>query len=113
MFECVACSQVLAILRRESVLAHDLGEIGGLTGPRRDPVQLRRDLQVVLTRAVRAGAVVHQARERGERVERRRDAARVELGAQHELSFGDVPGHVRDGMGDVAGGHGQHRELGE
>ena len=64
-------------------------------------------------RVLAAGAVLHQPRQARQHVDRRIDAAAVEVARQHDLPLGDVAGEVRDRMPDVVGRHRQDRQLRE
>src|SRR5690606_5979921 len=56
---------------------------------------------------------VHQPREGREHVDGRVDALPVQLPADHDLPFRDVPGQVRYRVGDIVTGHGEDGELGD
>ena len=59
------------------------------------------------------GALPHQPGQRGQRLDRRVDAAGMQVSAQHQLALGDVAGQVGHRVSDVPGRHGQHRDQGE
>ena len=92
--------------------ADDLGELADLPGAGERGEQLRGEFEVVVAGASRPGAAAHQPRQRRQRVDGWVDAACVHVRGKHDLALGDVAGEIRHGMGDVAGGHGQHRQHG-
>ena len=96
---------------RESLLADDAREDACLHGPRVRRVELARQRGMIRMRVLAAGAVLHQPRQARQHVDRRIDAAPVEIARQHDLPLGDVAGEVGDRMADVVGRHRQDREL--
>ncbi len=60
-----------------------------------------------------ADAVLHQPGKRGQHADGRIEPLLVHIPIEHNLSFGDISGQVRDRMGDIVVWHGQDRRLGD
>ena len=55
--------------------------------------------------------ILHQTGQRRQYVDRWIDRLSVKLSIQNDLTFGDIPGQVRDRVGDIVVRHGQDRDL--
>ena len=55
--------------------------------------------------------VLHQSRQTRQSIDGGIDTLRMHLAVEDDLSFGDIPGQVRDRVGDIIIGHGKDRQL--
>ena len=99
------------VLRRQRRLAEDDRELLRLLAARVGGEELVRQVRVVLARPPLADALVPQARQRREHVDRRVDALPVQRAVEDDLALGDVAGEVGDRMRLVVVGHGDDRDL--
>src|SRR5665647_3391096 len=102
-----------AISLGECVLADDSHKAAEIVTFRVPGIHLVRDLLVVFPRVSLSYTEIHQPRKRGQYIDGRVDTLTVKIPVDHDLAFGDIPGQVRDRMGDIITGHRQDRNLGD
>src|SRR5450759_868155 len=113
LLELVRELQVQPVGLGERLLADDGDQPSQVDALGVEGVELVRDAPVIGPGLILADALVHQAREARQHVDRREDALAVQASREDDLALGDVPGEVGDRVRDVVVGHGEDRHLGD
>src|SRR6476660_5334028 len=100
VFEVVREREVAAVPIGERGLTDDRNEPSQVSAARKCSVELVSHGAMVFAGLSGSDAGVHEPTQGGQDVDRRVNAASLELPRQHDLSFGDVSGQVGDRMGD-------------